>query len=658
MLNGNRHCLDLALAGAAGFLALTGVLQAAPALAADATFGSVQASVDTTVSQGVSVRIQAQDEGLLADLNGNDGNLNYDRGLISNTSKFTSDLSMESDTVGLFARVTGFIDFENRSGAGDRTGLSDAAKDIVGSDLELLDFYGVWSSYAGDTALDLRLGRHVVNWGESTFIPNGISTVNPVDLSKLRLPGSEIREALLPVNMASASVAPSDNLSLEGFYQFEWEPIQLDPVGTYFSTVDYVGAGADRVFLALPGVNVTDSGLGPHSNLGFEPLVPLINADLVGQQPLAFPDPDFLTVVRNPDRTPGDSGQYGIAARMLVDELNGTEFGAYLVNYHSRLPLVSAQTAPLAAIQQGLGAAQAVSAPGSHTVTAVTQATTQQVQAAVQAGLINPAAAPALIAQTVQETISGIASVLAINRYAGNAGYFLEYPDDQPVLGLSVNTQIGNWAVQGDFSFRPDAPLQRAETSLLAEGLAPIFTALTLAGTDPAALGAFLATYRPTTVVGYVERDVSQLQATLTRVFGPTMGADSLVLVAEAAAIHVHDMPDSAILPLESPAGGASSHAENATALSMGYRIATRLDFNQAIGSVNLFPYGQFLHDFKGNSPAPIGSFAEGQMAVTIGLKADYLTNLVFDIGATFYSGKASELSDRDYIYSSIKYSF
>jgi len=45
-------------------------------------------------------------------------------------------------------------------------------------------------------ARDVRLGRQVISWGESTFIPNGINVINPIDVARLRTPGSELREAL------------------------------------------------------------------------------------------------------------------------------------------------------------------------------------------------------------------------------------------------------------------------------------------------------------------------------------------------------------------------------------------------------------------------------------------------------------------------------
>ncbi|MYH91731.1 MAG: DUF1302 domain-containing protein, partial [Gammaproteobacteria bacterium] len=112
-------------------------------------------------------------------------------------------------------------------------------------------------------------------------------------------------------------------------------------------------------------------------------------------------------------------------------------------------------------------------------------------------------------------------------------------------FGLSFNTVLGSsgWALQGEYSLRQNAPLQIAERVVLEDGLSPIITALGLARAAPAQLPAFLQNYRPRKVQGYVESDVSQLQATATRLYGPTLGANALVVLAEAAVMHVHDMP-------------------------------------------------------------------------------------------------------------------
>ena len=98
---------------------------------------------------------------------------------------------------------------------------------------------------------------------------------------------------------------------------------------------------------------------------------------------------------------------------------------------------------------------------------------------------------------------------------------------------MSFNTVLGTsgWALQGEYSFRPDAPLQKAERVVFAEGLAPILRVLDSERPDyiaPQDVPAYLDAYRPPRIQGHIERDVSQIQATATKVFGPTMGSDGL----------------------------------------------------------------------------------------------------------------------------------
>ena len=650
-------------------------LHVSPVRAFEFGNSELQGSLDTTISHGLTYRVEKQNAELTADSNGNDGNLNYNRGIVSNATKFVTDLSLNHDHWGVFVRTTGFLDFENRGGERDRTPLSDDAMERVGKNVEALDAYVYAGTTHHDTAIDFRIGNHVLNWGESTFIPNGVSVINPLDVSKLRLPGSELREALLPVGMMSVTVEPSDHLSISGFYQYDWEETRIDPVGSYFSSTDYAGPGASKAVIepVLQGL-LPEQPQQWDQGYGFaEPIRNVINADLAGYQvrhPVTgglVPNPqallpafdnDFASVRRGLDDTPDHGGQYGLALHYLAEDLNDTEFGFYFINYHSRLPTIRATHSPKEALQAGLAAADAVSRPTSATLGALTQQVTAEVQRDVQAGLISPNAMPQAIKQGVSKAVAGISSALAIDRYAKGGEYQLEYAEDIRLFGLSFNTALpgSGWALQGEYSYRQDAPLQIAERIVLQDGLKPVSTALGLSATDQQSLVDYLNRYQPETVRGHLKKDVSQIQATATRIFGPAMGADGLVLVAEAALMYVHDMPET---PLESPAGGTlSTEDADADSTSWGYRVAARLDYLNAVGAINLYPYAQFLHDVSGNSPAPSGPFVEGRMALTLGFQADYLNRWEANLGYTQYAGDGNELSDRDFITASLKYSF
>ena len=584
------------------------------ARALDLSSGEVEASLDTTLSYGVMFRVQEQDEELTSAINDNDGNLNYKRGIVSNAVKFTSDFDLGYRELGLFLRATGFFDHENEEGTRADKPLTPAAKNLVGKDLDLLDAYVTSSIDLDEATVDVRLGKHVLNWGESTFIQNGINAINPFDVSKLRVPGAELREALVAVPLVSAVLEAPNNLSLEGFYQLDWEKTQIDPLGTYFSTTDYVGPGATRAFLSDPQI------------------VHALAANPRGPQ--LGDNPDFLVVPRGADREPTDTGQWGVALRYLAEDLNNTEFGFYFINYHSRLPTVRAHTGTLQGAVAGL--------------TTMAQKTGEFTRQLIQAG-VPP--------QPAQQQAAGLAFPYGVDKYASTGNYFIEYPEKIQLYGLSFNTQLGasGWALQGEYSFRYDAPLQIEEAAIIATGLAP-FTGCLVAPNPQACVvggGAPGTAGFDADIRGYIRRKVSQVQATATKVFGPMLGADGLIFLTEAAMLHVHDMPEKSVLRLESPAEGSPSDAT-----SMGYRLAARLDYNNAIGSANLFPYLQFQQDVSGNSPQPIGPFVDGRTALTLGLRATYLSRWESSLSYTTYAGKRSEIRDRDFITATLKYSF
>ncbi len=655
-------------------------LHAAPAVAIDISDGELSGRFDTTVSHGLTFRVQDPDARILGDVNGDDGNLNYDRGLIGSASKITSELELQSGGLGFFARASAFYDSVNYDGERERTPLSSGARQLVGRDAELLDLYVTGEFEIDNAAGEVRAGNQVINWGESTFIPNGISIINPFDVSKLRVPGAELREAILPVPAVSVSFAPADEVSIEGFYQLEWKPVEIDPVGSFFSTTDYVGEGGYKAVLFGPGLPYTDLGYS------FGPLTPAIGADLGPHASVVRLDhPDFGSVPRARNREPDNEGEWGIAARYFSEELNDTEFGFYFINYASRLPLVSGRGGDQASVFAAYDIAGRVAAPTSLTTQAVTQAVTpgviqgvtQQVSAQIPAGtpgrdqLIQQKVAelvPAQVAAQVAPRVGGAATLVALDRYAASGGYFIEYPEDIQLFGVSFNTLLGatGWALQGEYSLRRDAPLQIEDSAILQSALTPLCLPETIEPTNP------LYPLRPIfgnfchnplgaapigagqIVRGYVLRDVSRLQATATRVFGPVAGADSLTVVVEGGALWVHDMPSKLTTPLDGPGGSL------ADAASYGYRGVAALSYSNAVGAVRLSPRLQFAHDVKGTSPRPAGAFVEGRYAITLGLEARYLDRWSADMSYTTFAGagKRNTQIDRDFLTLSVKYSF
>jgi hypothetical protein len=124
--------------------------------------------------------------------------------------------------------------------------FSNEQQDEIESDLTLLNAY-----VTKDLNMDhtLTVGRFVTSWGESTFIPIGMNglTTNAVDLSKLRNPGSSIKEALIPTEQITLEGFLSDGWSYEAYLQFNEAHVELDEEGQFFGSD--VAAG-DRLIIS------------------------------------------------------------------------------------------------------------------------------------------------------------------------------------------------------------------------------------------------------------------------------------------------------------------------------------------------------------------------------------------------------------------------
>jgi len=652
------------------------VMCVTPVHSADWRKGKWKINWDNTLTYGLNVRTAERDSSIIGlanggsafSVNGDDGNLNYDTRISSNQLQLTSELDVRRDNFGMFFRGWGFYDYENENNDRARTPLTDEALERVGSRFELRDAY-LWGQFRiGKQPAQIRAGRQVLNWGESTFIQGGLNVISPVDVTALRGPGAELRNALLPVGLMWGSFSLTTNTTLEAFYEYEWEKIVIDPPGTYFSTNDFAGDGGTHVFLGFGSSGDTPPFSDPTA-----------------------PARPFLGVAREADKDPNDGGQYGLVLRWLVPSLGDTEFGFHYANYHSRLPTINGRTGTVAGAQGANGAGAATLASLTALVGGSTPA--EAIAAGVAAGTANGASAQlATVTSTavVGTQLQGgdgaaVGRAFATDAYSQTARYFIAYPEDIKLYGISFNSQIGTSgiALQGELSYRQDAPLQIDDVELLFAALQPINPAFSMgpgASQITTYTGINYSTMFETPIQGYILKDTSQLQTTLTKIWSRALGADQVLFLFEAGVAHVPDMPEKDELRLETNgtytsgnpyhegANPGAAHtgkaAEQPSAFadptSWGYRLVTRFQYNNAIGAVTLSPRLAWAQDVEGTSPGPGGSFIEGRKAYTLGLNFDFQKSWSADISYTDFFGASryNLINDRDFVAMNFKYAF
>ena len=642
-------------------------------MATEFSYEGIEGRFDSTVSMGASFRVEDQDEDLIGVANGgransinyDNGNLNYEPGdLVSLNARAVHELEANYLNFGFFGRFYYYYDLAVRDIPTNRTPINHAAREEAGGKLKLLDAYLTSDFYIADRAITVRAGNQLLSWGESTFIQNGINIINPVDVSQLRVAGaSALKEAFLPVPMISLNAEITSNISIEAFYQLMWEKTEVDAEGTFFATADHTGPGAERVFLGFGRAPDDPVRPGPTD----WPVTP------TGALP-----PIGGSVPRGKDRDADHMGQGGIALRYFAPRLNDTEFGLYYVRYHSRKPLISGQTGPPPFIVHDDGTVTPVGPPPGPVPTGTD----------FWADLARLAWAA--------DVALNYEPMIEYGTEYGDAGstslYFREYPEDIDAMAVSFNTDIPaiGLALQGEFTYRLNQPLQVDDVELLFSALSPM---------DPylvplSVLSGFLATGTvavPSSytvfgnsqlgtvgfneyVRGYRRKDVLQGQMTFTKMFGPMLGMDQFVVLGEIGATYIMDMEDKDELRYEGPGTFTSANpyftdrtlqpatqeGGFADEFSMGYRAAMRADFNNAIGAINIQPAVAFYHDVQGTTPLPIANFVEDRMTLSASLTFTYLNKIRYNLSYTSYfgGGKFNLINDRDFASVTASYSF
>ena len=614
-----------------GVLAIAASLLAVPAVAVEFQWGDWEGSFNSQISLGSNWRMSDMEPrlvtpgnapgfGMASTSTADDGDLNYDKSdIYSLILKGVHDFELRKGDFGVFLRAKYWYDEELSNGKrphGNSANLytpnqplADSGFDnfAQASGIELLDAFVYGTFYLGKSKapLDIRLGRQVASWGESTFIQNGINSINPVDVSAFRRPGAEIKEGLLPVSMLTISAGVTDALSIDMFYQIGWEKTVIDACGTYFSTADVAATGCNVVTLT---------------------------AALPDQASMA----NGLFISRRPDIEPSDSGQFGLSIRYFAEKLAGSEFGLYYMNYHSRIPYLGGFTSANESLG---GPAGTPFIPG------------------------NPLGGNPQYFAEFPEDIELYGVSLATNFWGFAVSGEVSYRPDFPV---QINTTELLQGAVGEAPWSTVLPrIIAVGPGAGASGFdrLPVTQAqVTFIRFFDQVLGAsrlsFAAEFGANWVGDLPEQSVQRYGRSPTYGMGyfnpiplpsPPLPPGQFITCEAGNAL-------AGVAPPNSNASNCTTDGY-VTDSSWGYRMRAGLAYNDVFAGVNLTPSLAWSHDVSGYSPN--SNFNEGAKALTVSLGAEYLNRYTGSLAyTTFSGGDYNTIEDRDFLSVSFSVSF
>ncbi|MDE1174301.1 MAG: DUF1302 domain-containing protein [Parvibaculaceae bacterium] len=602
----------------------------------DFNLGNIKTSVDTTVSLQAGIRTSGQDCSFVSSSNGgcgaydfsrnyDDGNVNTKRWQPYTTAvKFSQDIQLEWENYGGFVRWKGYYDYWGANQVGTRNGdfgpagtgrgyrsLDDAVRGDSATDsmngaghgLRLLDafVYGNWE--IGDNPVNVRLGNQVINWGESLFIQGGINSYLGYDVSELRTPGSEIKNAVTPMPAIYASVGLPNNFSAEAWYEFLWNPIHLDSVGTFFSGTDYFG----------PGGNYQVIGLEYDQAVQLAGVAGALQSGLV--------------LKRSDDDEPSNQGQFGAKVGYYADWLNdGTDTALYYTNFHSAYPILAytSSVSPATAITQ----AQILRSFAGSSYLAQYPSDIHMFGASFNTML--------------QDLFGGTA-------LAGEIAYSPNMPFQRATTTLLANN-LG-FTTDGTSLIAPGDIINGYRRKDVITG--QLQTTSTFATSEP--------------LTDFLRADQVIVLANVGFQYLPDASSSSDQLnIPRADQYSISKIADAAVGSGQCPGGSSSSAscpgARYASSFSWGYRLYFSPQYNNAFGTaLTISPLLVWSHDVTGYSAGPIGpGFIAGVKKVSVGFNAAYLSNWNLNVQWTSAFGNKfrNYAYDKDFAAATLSYAF
>lgn len=559
-----------------------------------------------------------------------------------------------------------------------RTDRTARTTNIYARNILLQDAYLQYSFTLDGHNGTLSVGQQNIRWGESTLLAiNSLNEINPPNSQLLHVPGGQIKSVFQPVPMALLSFDVADGVSTDLVYQLGWKPVQPDAAGSFFSTSDIAGGGDYAVI-----------GLGqfpedPHQKL--KPASAVNVLDPTSSSVLGLISSTAFSTRILPDSygAPKNSGQYGIKIGYNADWLNGgTDLGFYYLNYHSRFPYASAISTNESCARNSVTAVDALVScngfNGSLSLNTANQLLGSLGLPGLPAGLQGKEPAPI-------DTLK----------------VFLDYPENIHMFGVSFNTNVGPWSLAGEYSFRPNMPLQVQLTDVIFAGLQPALpknSGLGIPGVLelPSAQEAFpdyiMTRYRKKAVgpnqyiPGYQRFKVGQLDLTAIKAFSSNpFAADQILWIMEAGFTQIYNLPSLNQLQIEGGDLNDTHHSPGAdgtgnggvpntkhfnptqqnsgfaSAFAWGLRSIIQMEYNDVMFGWAFKPQIVLLHDMTGTAPSPNQNFIAGRSQAQVGTDINFTQNLTGHWHYEWYWGGdkyMNALKDRDNMSMSLAYSF
>jgi hypothetical protein len=282
----------------------------------------LEINFDNTMQYSVLTRAAPESSYFANEPNNNDGDNNLRSGIVSNRFDLITKLDIKYDNFGFDVSADSFYDTVYNQKTQNKDGLTynaatqpadkftSATQTEDGRNIELRNLFAYGSENIDGVPVALRVGRLVNIFGESLFFANnGVAYgTSPIDINRaVSVPNTQAKDLFLPVGQALLTIQPTDSISISAYYMFEWEKYLFIPSGSYFSPVDVLDAGGQRI-IAFPATQVSPGGY----------------------------------FYRGRDESGADTGQYGIA--MHYDPTSSDyDLGFYALQYNDTEPQVYAR---------------------------------------------------------------------------------------------------------------------------------------------------------------------------------------------------------------------------------------------------------------------------------------------------------------------------